>query len=156
MGIANTLKQFLDNHGVDYELVSHRPTPSANRTAEAAHIPGDRIAKAVLLEDSGHYLLAVLPATRRLHLGRLHHLEGEFVSLATEDEVTEVFTDCARGAVPAIGPAYGLDTLLDDSLAWQQDIYFEAGDHESLVHLRGETFQALLGAPRHGDLSHPI
>ena len=37
----------------------------------------------------------------------------------------------------------------------QPDIYFEAGDHEQLVHVSAETFEALLGATtRHGSFSH--
>ncbi|HEV55881.1 MAG TPA: YbaK/EbsC family protein [Phycisphaerales bacterium] len=156
MGIAITLKQYLDDHGIDYELVQHNPTPSANRTAEAAHIPGDRLAKAVVLEDAGHYLLAALPATHRLQLGRLHHELGELVGLATEREITGLFADCAPGAVPALGPAYGMETLLDRALEAQEDIYLEAGDHQSLVHLSGDAFRSLLKDARHGDFSTHI
>jgi Ala-tRNA(Pro) deacylase len=153
MSVATTLKDFLDNRGVEYQVASHPHTPSANRTAQAAHVPGDRLAKAVLLEDAGHYLLAVLPATRRLQLGRLHHALGQHVGLATEAEVAQIFTDCERGAVPALGTAYGVETLLDDALAGQDEVYLEAGDHESLVRLSGESFRGLLGEVRRGDFS---
>ncbi len=156
MGIAITLKEFLDAHGVDYRIVAHPHAPSANRTAEAAHVPGDHLAKAVLLEDDGHYLLAALPATRRLKLGRLHRSMGELVGLATEREVADLFEDCEPGAVPALGSAYGLETLLDDALASQEDIYIEAGDHESLVYMTGKSFRDLLGPVRHGDYSAHI
>jgi Ala-tRNA(Pro) deacylase len=156
MAIASTLKSFLDQKGVTYEVVNHRPTPSASRSAEAAHVPGDRLAKAVLLENQGRHLLAALPATHRLQLGRLHHALGEHVGLATEDELVEVFPDCERGALPALGAAYGIETLLDDSLADQKDIFIEGGDHISLVRLSGEAFRSLLGDVRHGDFSTHI
>jgi Ala-tRNA(Pro) deacylase len=55
--------------------------------------------------------------------------------------------------VPALGAAYGMETLLDDSLAAQDDVYIEGGDHESLIHLSGESFRTLLGQARHGDFS---
>jgi Ala-tRNA(Pro) deacylase len=153
MAIAATLKSFLDRQGVQYEVVEHRPTPSASHSAEAAHVPGDRLAKAVLLENEGRHMLAALPATHRLQLGRLHHELGEHVGLATEDELSGVFPDCERGAVPALGAAYGVETLLDDSLANQEDIFIEGGDHISLVHLSGAAFRSLLGDVRHGDYS---
>lgn len=156
MGIAITLKEFLDDHGVDYQIVAHDHAPSANRSAEAAHIPGDHLAKAVLLEDGGHYLLAALPATRKLKLGRLHQALGDLVGLATEHEVTEVFKDCEPGAVPALGSAYGIETLLDDTLAAQEDIYIEGGDHLSLIRMTGKSFRDLLGPTRHGDYSAHI
>jgi Ala-tRNA(Pro) deacylase len=116
-------------------------------------VPGDRLAKAVLLENEGRHMLAALPATHRLQLGRLHHELGEHVGLATEDELSGVFPDCERGAVPALGAAYGIETLLDDSLANQDDIFIEGGDHVSLVHLSGAAFRSLLGDVRHGDYS---
>lgn len=156
MAIAKTLKEYLDEHGVDYEVVKHAHTPSASRSAQAAHVPGDALVKGVVLEDTGRHLLAVLPATRRLQLGRLHQVLGEHVGLATEQEMSRLFPDCETGAVPALGPAYGMETLLDDSLAAQEDIYLEGGDHESLIHLSGASFRSLLGQVRHGDFSTHI
>jgi len=156
MSLSKTLQTYLDNKGIDYQVVHHDHTPSANRSAEAAHVPGDSLVKAVVLEDSGHFLLAALPATRRLKLGRLHKALGEHVGLATEAEVGRLFADCAYGAVPAIGEAFGVETLLDDSLAQRDEIYIEGGDHESLIHLSGEAFRGLMGSLRHGDFSDHI
>lgn len=156
MSLSKTLKTYLDRKGVPYQIIHHDPTPSANRSAEAAHIPGDRLVKAVVLEDDGKYLLAALPATRRLKLGRLHQSLGEHVGLATEAEVEHLFNDCERGAVPALGSAYGLETLLDDSLKDLDEVYIEGGDHESLVCLSGSAFIGLLGPVRHGDFSAHI
>jgi Ala-tRNA(Pro) deacylase len=54
-----------------------------------------------------------------------------------------------------MGPAYGLETVVDDVLAEQPDIYFEGGDHEQLIHVSAEAFHALLGERvRHGQFSH--
>ena len=153
MAISKTLRAFLDGRGVEYAVVPHPRTASANRSAEAAHLPGDRIAKAVLLADADAFHLALVPATRRLRLGRLHHLLGEHVGLATEDEVAAQFPDCTRGAVPALGPAYGLDSLVDESLLAGDTVYLEGGDHESLVRLNGSDFTHLLAQARHGQFS---
>ncbi|WP_018939191.1 MULTISPECIES: aminoacyl-tRNA deacylase [unclassified Thioalkalivibrio] len=153
MSIARTLNNFMDEHAVTYQLVHHPHSESASRTAEAAHVPGDAVAKAVLLVEDGQYLLAVVPATRRVKLGQLHRLLGEHVGLATGGEVASVFADCERGAIPALGPAYGLATLVDESLLEQPHVYFEAGDHESLVQLREADFVYLLGEARHGQFS---
>lgn len=156
MAISKTLQEFLDERGVEYQVVPHPRTDSASRTAEAAHIPGDRLAKGVLVEDAGHYMVAVLPATRRLQFGKLHYLLGEHVGLATEEEVRSVFPDCEQGAVPALGTAYGVETLLDESLADQDKVYVEGGDHCSLIRMTGADFRARLGDCRHGDFSRHI
>ncbi|WP_019626740.1 aminoacyl-tRNA deacylase [Thioalkalivibrio sp. ALJT] len=154
MTISRTLETFLDAHAVAYQLVRHPHSDSASRSAEAAHVPGDEVAKAVLLvEEDGQYRLVIVPATRRVKLGRLHRLLGEHVGLATEDEVADVFADCERGAIPALGPAFGLETLVDESLLEQRHVYLEAGDHECLVRLREPDFRFLLGQPRRGQFS---
>jgi len=67
-----------------------------------------------------------------------------------------LFGDCAQGAVPALGSAYGLETLVDDSLNDQDEVYIEGGDHESLVCLSGSAFMGLLGPARHGNFSAHI
>jgi Ala-tRNA(Pro) deacylase len=74
--------------------------------------------------------------------------------LASEDEIAHLFKDCEPGAVPPLGPAYGIETLLDEALANLDEVYFEAGDHEQLVHIRGEDFQGLLTGVRRGYYSH--
>jgi Ala-tRNA(Pro) deacylase len=148
MAISETLKGFREAQGADYRIVRHRHAESTTRSAQA-----DQLAKAVLIVDDGAYRLAIVPATRRLHLGRLHRLLGEHVGLATEAEVAERFSDCDRGAIPALGPAFGIDSLVDESLLEQETVYLEGGDHESLVRIRGSDFLSLLGEPRRGDFS---
>ena len=43
MTIAATLQKYLADHNVGYDLVSHEPTMSSMRTAEAGRVPGDRL-----------------------------------------------------------------------------------------------------------------
>ena len=107
----------------------------------------------VLLKDGEGYLLAVVPATHRIHLGRLHRVLDRWVGLATEDEVVGVFGDCEIGAVPPSGLLYDIDTLVDDALLEQPDVYFEAGDHERLIHMSRDDFGKLLGDATHGRFS---
>jgi Ala-tRNA(Pro) deacylase len=150
MGIALTLAQYLIDRGIAYEVVIHRPSVTASESAEASHVPGDRLAKAVVLKGGDGYLLAVLPASRQIRIGELRELVGPAVDLASEEEVETLFTDCEPGAVPAVGAAYGLRVVMDDSLASQPDVYFEGGDHASLVHVTGGNFRKLMADARHG------
>ena len=156
MAIAAKVREMLEQQEVDYELVPHPHTPSSMRTAEAAHVPGDRLAKSVLLQDEEGYVLAVLPATQRLALGKLHQLLQRPLGLATEAEIGSVFADCETGALPALGSAYGITTIMDESLMGRPEIYFEAGDHEAVVRMRGEDFLRLMGTAKRASLSgHP-
>jgi Ala-tRNA(Pro) deacylase len=155
MAIAMTVSNYLDQYGVDYDILSHPHTVTSGQSAEAAHVPGTRLAKSVLLEDDGGYLMVVLPSNRQVDLGELHRQMNRSLGLATESELVRLFSDCEIGALPALGPAYGIETVVDDAIAEQPDIYFEAGDHEQLVHVSAETFSTLLGdSTRHGRFSH--
>ena len=67
-----------------------------------------------------------------------------------------MFTDCEPGAIPSIGSAYGVNTVIDEMLGQQTDIYFEAGDHRELVHVNGVQFAAIGAHAKHGCFSHHV
>lgn len=150
MTIATKLERHLAEQHAEYELLSHPHTGSSHETAEAAHVPEDHIAKAVLVRGGEDYFLAVLPADRWLKMSAVSHELNRDLELASEKELGAIFPDCEMGAVPPIGKPYGVETLLDDSLTSLANVYFEAGDHEHLVHTSGEDFNRLLGGSRHG------
>jgi Ala-tRNA(Pro) deacylase len=154
MTIAATQERYLIERQAEYDVTLHPHSESSHETAEAAHIAEDHIAKAVVVKDASDYALVVIPASNWLKMDYLRHELNRDLHLATEDEVIGLFDDCEPGAVPPLGPAYGIETLLDESLTSLADVYFEAGDHEQLVHLRGEDFQALLSGSRRGYYSH--
>ena len=153
MALATTLQDYLTDRKVDYEVITHRPTMSSSSTAEASHVSGECVAKAVIVKDEDHFMMAVLPASHHLRLGDLSRLCDRPMGLATEEEATALFTDCELGAIPALGAAYGLDMIVDDSLVEQSDIYFEGGDHASLVHVSAEQFRRLTEEAAHGSFS---
>ena len=146
MAIAITLKEYLEHQHIDFDVIEHRQTDSTLETCEAAHIPGDRMAKSILLEDDDSYLMAVIPATHRLQLDHLNETTGRQLELAREDELVEAFADCELGAVPPTGEAYGIRTIVDAHLITQPDIYFETGDHTKLIHVSGKQFRELVDA----------
>lgn len=153
MTIAPRLRHQLDALEVDYDLVKHAPTRSAMQNALACELPPERIAKAVLIDTPDEYLLAVVPSDRRVALAELRSEVGVRTNLADEKQVASVFDDCALGAVPPLGYGYGIATIVDDSLAEQPDVYFEGGDHVSLVHVKHDDFTRLMRFARHGRFS---
>ena len=155
MAVARRLASYLDRAGIEAEVLAHRRTATAARTAKASHVPGDRLAKGVLLRDGAGYLLAVVPASHHLDLAAVERLCGRPVSLADEDEIGRLFPDCEFGAVPPVGAAYGLPAMVDDALAGQPDVYLEAGDHLNLLHVSGEQFAGLMRDVQHGRFSSP-
>jgi Ala-tRNA(Pro) deacylase len=153
MAIAMTLRSYLENHNVSYDTVEHTHTGSAIDSAKSAHVPPHQMAKAVVLEDSTGYIVSVLPSNNRLNLGWVNEELQRDLRLASEPELKELFEDCDTGAVPALSTAYGLDVIWDDQLKHASDIYIEAGDHEHLIHLRGEDFRELMAKLPHSVIS---
>jgi len=150
MGIAITLAQYLIDGGIEYDLVPHPHTQTASASALASHVLADSFAKAVVLKGGDGFMLAVLPASRHIQFDELRRLLGTEVDMANEEQIETLFIDCEPGSVPALGAAYGLNVVVDDSLAQQPDIYFEGGDHANLVHVSGTSFQKLMMDARHG------
>jgi Ala-tRNA(Pro) deacylase len=149
MAIAGRVKWFLDNNQVKYDLVHHVHSSSSLDSARRARVPSDHLAKCVVLEDERGYLMVVLPASHRIELGEIRDRLGRKLELAGELELAQLFTDCEVGAVPPLGAAYGIPCVIDESLTEEHDVYFEAGDHEDLVHMAGEDFAALTAGLPH-------
>jgi Ala-tRNA(Pro) deacylase len=94
-------------------------------------------------------MLAVLPASSHIQFDQLRKQLEADVDMASEEQIETLFLDCKPGAVPALGAAYGLRVIVDDSLASEPEIYVEGGDHASLVRVSGTTFKQLLADARH-------
>lgn len=155
MAVAMTVEDFLGRHHLSYQKVAHPPTGNSMDSARAAHVPPARLVKGVLLNADGKYVLALTRADCHLNLPELKRQLQADVGLATDDDLEKVFDDCVRGAVPPLGPAYGIESIWDDNLAKAPDLYFELGDHAHLVHMNTRDFLSLLANQRHGSFSDP-
>jgi len=156
MTIARKVSEFLAEMDVDYDVVSHERTESCSRTAQASHIRGDQMAKTVVLHDGKRYLLGVVPSTHRVELDSLGLLLDRKLSLATESESARLFDDCSLGADPPLGTAYGLPVVVDETLFEPDAVYFEGGDHQSVVRVTTGVFKKLLQDATRARFSHHV
>lgn len=149
MTIAARLQNYIARHDVAWNAVAHWPSTCCMDAAHRAQVAPDRVAKAVLLEDDYGYVIAVIPADRRLDLDDVRAAMERDLRLADEGEIASLFPDCEPGALPPIGEAYGIATVWDPALGDKPEVYFEGGDHVTLVHMTGTAFSALMnGADR--------
>ena len=156
MSIATSVQDYLAREGIPFSTILHQHTKDSNHSAQAAHVPGDRLAKCVMLSDDKGYLMAIVPSTHKVDLGALHRQLNRNLGLATDRELFELFKDCEAGALPPLGEAYGIDMILEESLVDAPDIYFEAGDHCSLLHTSGSDFMRLMANAPRGAISHHV
>lgn len=148
MSVAARLKSFLDEKGVRYTLLTHSPAYTAQEAAATMHVPGKELAKTVVIKADGKLALAVLPASYRVNTKLLAEAAGaKKVELATENEFATAFPDCELGAMPPFGHLYGLNVYVDEVLAQDEEIVFNAGTHRDAVRMPYKDF-ALLATPQ--------
>ncbi len=139
-----TIRDFLHDQGIRFDFFLHRPAPSSTHLAGHLHVPGRTIAKAVLVRAEGRLILAVLPATHRIDPPRLAEIVGVAdLAIATESEVLDHFHDCEPGAVPPFGRAYGLETIVDASLAAGSEIVFVGNNRHEGFRMRYRDYEAV-------------
>ena len=135
-GIA-AVTAYLDEEGVGYDVVEHRPTFSAAAEARASGTEPREAAKTLALHDRGGYRLAVIPALRRLDLHRCRELLGatSHLRLATEDELERDFPMFEVGALPPLGPMLPAPEMIDVHLLYHERILCAGGDHRHSLRL---------------------
>jgi Ala-tRNA(Pro) deacylase len=155
MHVPIRISKYLETAHINYQLLLHRPSENSLDSAQYAHIPYKNVIKAVILLDhEDRKLMAILPANRKVSFAaldlKLHHT----YKMADEKMISKLFNDCLLGAIPPLAEAYHLDVIYDDSLLQLQEIYFEAGDHETLIKLSHDDFRRLMKNAKHMSFSY--
>lgn len=154
MQIANRVRTFLERRHKAYALVPHDQRPSLSETAAAIDV--HHFVRTVLLEDANGVLLALLPATHLIDFRALYNLTGRSLKPAEPARISSIFNDCATGSVPPFGEAYGVETVIDDQLATQGALHFEAGTHQNLLRMPSHDFRSLLHGSAHAVISRSL
>jgi Ala-tRNA(Pro) deacylase len=153
MSLAKTVDYALSLTRVDYQILRHHHSSTSLGTARTAHVDPAALAKAVVLKDQIGPLLAVVPASERLDVERLREtLRRPGLEFLPEEQLDALFYDCDKGAIPPLGPDYRVPTVVDTRLRDADEVYFEAGDHEDLVHVNQTSFRALMRGAEYLDI----
>jgi Ala-tRNA(Pro) deacylase len=153
MDMSPTLLTRLVEQNIPYDTVHHRHSVSSLNTAHTAHIPAKNLVKSVLLHDEQGYMMALVASNRYVYISKLNDLLNRRLELASEEECRELFNDCESGAIPPVGTAYGIQTVIDRDLQDCGEIYIESGNHEDLIHMSGEAFHKLLPSCSYVDIT---
>lgn len=139
------LTDFLDQKRVRYVTIRHSIAYTAQQVAESAHLPGNEIAKTVIAKLDGRMAMAVLRGPDRVDLDLLRGAAGAaHAELATEEEFQGLFPKVEPGAMPPFGNLYDMPVYVEESLAKDERIAFNAGSHSELMQLDYEDFERLV------------
>lgn len=141
----NKVRAFLDQHHVKYIVISHSKAYTAQGIAAVTHIPGQELAKTVIVKLDGAFAMAVLPASYQVDLLALKKATGVAeASLASEREFKQYFPDCETGAMPPFGNLYSIPVYVDETLTRDTEIAFNAGSHLQLIRMSCADFETLV------------
>ena len=140
-----SLNEFLDENEVRYRCHNHKPTYTAQETAETLHVSGYDLAKAVLLKVDGRLVMAVMPACEKVDLDLFKRKVGaKKVKLATEDDIARMTPMCERGSLPPFGNLYGVEVIVSSTLSTDEVICFSAGSHTEDISLAYDDWEQLV------------
>ncbi len=136
---------FLDRSGVQYSHSTHSPAFSARDVASAERMPAHNMAKAVIYHGDNGFGMLLLPGDFVVDFATVLQLLGlNQIRLATEIEIGHLFPDSELGAMPPIGNTVEMPILLDEALAGDEFIAFNAGTHRDVIHMSFVDFIGLV------------
>lgn len=135
--ISTRLQEYLTSSGVDYSISIHRPAYTAKEIAHSDHTPARQMAKTVVFVADGAYGMALLPASTHVDPEWLRHAIGvTSLRLASEAELMKLFPDVEVGAMPPFANLYGVPVYIDEHLASQHEVAYNAGSHSTAIHMK--------------------
>jgi Ala-tRNA(Pro) deacylase len=98
-----------------------------------------------MVKIDGKMTMTVLPANYNIDFHLLQEVTGaDQIELAPEKEFLNLFPNCEAGAMPPFGNLYGIDVLVAESLAEDEEIAFNAGSHRELIKMSYSDFERLV------------
>jgi Ala-tRNA(Pro) deacylase len=134
---------YLDERGVAFEVIAHRRAFTSLQEARELGVAADEVLKTVAVRTRDTYVLAAVPASRRLELRLVRgSLDDPDARLASEAELVADFPGYELGALPPLGSLLGVRLLVDPEVLRHETVLFAAGLETESVRVRaGELFR---------------
>jgi Cys-tRNA(Pro) deacylase len=130
--------RFLDEAGVDFDVLDHEHTERATDEAAALGVAPEEVAKTLVLASPGGNVRAVILASERIDLHKVAAVlgvGGKKVHLATEEDLARGYSGFELGAVPPFGGPVDR-VIVDERLGGRDSVVLEAGSHDTSVRLK--------------------
>jgi len=135
LDVATRLLAALNEAGVAFTPTDHRPVYTSLEAAEARGASLHSGAKALIVKSDAGDAMIVIPADMSLDGGAARrHLRSKRLRFASQEELFEL-TGLTPGAVPPFGSLFKLLTMLDERLAENDEINFNAGSHSRSIRM---------------------
>jgi Ala-tRNA(Pro) deacylase len=156
MKCRERMEKYLRENGVGFQVETHEEAFTMQEVAAALHVPGNQVAKVVIVCADKDKVMLVLPAPYRMNVDLVRDMVGaKSIRLAKEEEFADLFPDCATGAMPPFGNLYGVPVYVDRSMSEKPDMVFRIGTHRETMKIAYADF-VRLAQPVVGDFSWQI
>ncbi|MFZ5364220.1 MAG: aminoacyl-tRNA deacylase [Patescibacteria group bacterium] len=140
MAIPKKLLNYLDKAKIGYKIIRHKTVYTAYDTSQTLRAKIGEIAKTLVIKADKNYLLAVLPASHKLDLGKLKKIaKAKKVEIAKEGMMKKIFK-IKPGAITPFGQIYKVPVYVDKSLLRAKKIIAGAGTFEESVVMTVKNF----------------
>jgi Ala-tRNA(Pro) deacylase len=140
MAIPKKLLSYLDKTKIGYKIIRHKTVYTAYDAAQTMRAKLSEIAKTLVIKADKIYVLAVLPASRNLDLGKLKKiLKAKKIGIAKENVMKKIFK-VRPGAVTPFGEIYKIPVYVDKALLRAKKIVAGAGTFEDSVVMTAKNF----------------
>ena len=154
MECRERLEDYLRENGAPFEVQHHPRAITAQEVAATEHVPGQMLAKVVMVLADGEMRMLTLPAPYQVDLEKMGMLLGaDEARLAEEEEFEGAFPDCEVGTMPPFGNLYDLPVYVEEALAEDETIFFRAGTHTDTMSVRYADFEQLV-EPTVAEIAH--
>ncbi len=133
MPVISSAQDYLQFQGVAYYAIACPVRDNLYQMARAANVPPGKLLRAMLLESASGLLMAVLPCDRILDVEVLSARLGCDIWPAPRHAIAEHIPDTDPHYIPALPQAYGVQAIVDDSIANLDRFWLAAGDETTLL-----------------------
>ncbi|OGI14769.1 hypothetical protein A3K63_02740 [Candidatus Micrarchaeota archaeon RBG_16_49_10] len=140
MEVFEEIRKRLASKGIPFKTMTHEPVFTSE---EAARVRGTTLesgAKAMVLRSGGKFYMFVISAAKKIDMRKAKKILGtKSLSFATPEEVFQN-CHCEIGAVPPFGDLFGLEVFVDESVAGQETMNFNAGRHDTSMQMESKDY----------------
>jgi Ala-tRNA(Pro) deacylase len=133
----SVVTKHLEQRGSAFELLAHRQAYTSTEEARALGIDAGEVLKTLAVRTGPGYVLAVIPASRRVDLHLVRDALGDHQArLASEEELGRDFPGYQLGALPPLGALLGSEVFIDPAVLEHDLVVFAAGTQTESVRIR--------------------
>ena len=136
--VFGQIRDILNKEKIEFEVLEHRPVYTSKEAAEVRGTELKQGCKALVCRTEEGYIQAVVSGAKELDIEKLQKFTlFKKIELANAKEVRKV-TGCNIGSVPPFGNLFGLKVYFDKSVAENEIVAFNAGQHTKSIKMKAK------------------